>query len=656
MSAITGIFYRDGREVSHNRIKKMNDSLSHRGKDGSRVWSDGSVALGHQMLYTTQESLHEKLPFEDESFGMVITADARIDNRAELAPILKLEDIENVPDSAFILEAYKMWGERCPEKLLGDFAFAVWDPEKEQLFCARDHMGVKPFYYYLSDENFFFATEIKALFCLPDVFQEINELKVAFHLALIDDGTSTFYKDVLQLGAAHSITVSATETKLRRYWKLDPELKIKMDSEEDYIKAFRDIFTEAVRCRLRSAFPVGSELSGGLDSSSVTCVAKKILGNCKNSQDKLKTFSFIFKGFPDADETYYIKKVVDKGGIEPHFMDANGISPLKGIENILWYLEEPFNYPSITITWNLFKKKQENNIRIVLTGEDGDIVVSKGQNYFRELAVTFQWKKLFKELRYTSDVFKLNKTSYDKSESLPIKNFNRSFLSTLVNSVIFPLIPDVLKKVLKPFYNKKNNIRIKPDTYILNNEFIQKLKVDEYLNEFQAKSHVKTPKGIHYKFLASDLNQSVLEMNDRLAAAFSIEERHPFYDKRVIEFCYALPTEMKYQFGWSRYILRKAMDGILPEEVQWRFFKQDYMPPLQKNLSSEMNFLKKVVYNNNHTLEDYVDMDKLRRIYDNYEVQYKEKGRAGSVEDITNSVDLWLVTMLYVWLCETKIK
>lgn len=649
MSAITGIFYRDGRELNHNQIKKMNDSLSHRGKDGSRVWFDGSLAFGHQMLHTTQESLHEKLPFKDESSGMVITADARIDNRAELAPLLKLEDNENVPDSAFILEAYKMWGDQCPEKLLGDFAFAIWDPKKEQLFCARDHMGVKPFYYYLSDETFFFATEIKALFCLPEVSHEINELKVAFHLALIDDATSTFYKDVLRLGAAHSITVSTTETNLKRYWKLDPELKIKMDSEDDYIKAFREIFTEAVRSRLRSAFPVGSELSGGLDSSSVTCVAKKILG--ENSQDKLKTFSFIFKDFPDADETYYINKVVDTGGIEPHFMDANIISPLKGIENILWHLEEPFNYPSITITWNLFKKKQENNIRIVLTGEDGDIVVSKGQNYFRELAVTFQWKKLFKELRCTSNVFKLNKTSYDKSESLPIKNFNRSFLSTLVNSVIFPLIPDVLKKVLKPLYNKKNNIRTKPDIHILNKEFIQRLKVDKYLDEFQAKDHVKTPKGIHYKFLTSDLNQSVLEMNDRLAAAFSIEERHPFYDKRLIEFCYALPTEMKYQFGWSRYILRKAMEGILPEEVQWRFFKQDYLPPLQKNLSSEMKFLEKVVYNNNRILEDYVDMDKLRRIYDNYEAQ---KGRAVSVKDIVNSIDLWLVTILYVWLCETK--
>lgn len=649
MSAITGIFYRDGREVNHNQIKKMNDSLAHRGKDGSGVWSDGSVAVGHQMLHTTQESLHEKLPFKDESSGMVITADARIDNRAELASLLKLEDNENVPDSAFILEAYKMWGECCPEKLLGDFAFAVWDPKKEQLFCARDHMGVKPFYYYLSDETFFFATEIRALFCLHEVPREINELKVAFHLALIDDSESTFYRDILRLGAAHSLTVSSSGTKLRRYWKLDPELKIEMDSDEDYIKAFRDIFTEAVKCRLRSAFPVGSELSGGLDSSSVTCVAKKILG--ENSQDKLKTFSFIFKDFPDADETYYINKVVEMGGVEPHFLDADGISPLEDIEIILWHLEEPFNYPSMAVLWNLFKKKQETGVRIVLTGEDGDSVVSTGQNYLRELAVTLQWRKLFKEIKCTSDLFNLNKASYDRSESLFIKKSKKSFYSTLVTKVILPLVPDILKKALKPFYNKKNHVRMKPDLYILNRELTERLEVDKYLKEFQAGSDVKDPKELHYDLITTCLHQGILEMTDRMAAAFSVEQRHPFFDKRLVEFCYALPTKMKYQNGWSRYVLRKAMEDILPEEVCWRFFKQDYLPPLQKNLFSE-KILDEVVCSK--ILEDYVDAEKFKEVYGSFKSQYETKGGPTSVKDVTDSVDVWLVTVLYAWCVKIR--
>lgn len=137
MGAITGIFYRDGRSVKPEQIKEINDKLSHRGLNGSAVWTDGSVALGHQMLHTTPESLHEKLPFEDEDSGLVITADARIDNRKELSEMLGIEDREDVSDSYFILEAYQKWGEKCPDKLLGDFAFAIWDKNKKNYFVLK---------------------------------------------------------------------------------------------------------------------------------------------------------------------------------------------------------------------------------------------------------------------------------------------------------------------------------------------------------------------------------------------------------------------------------------------------------------------------------------------------------------------------------------
>ena len=180
MSAITGIFYRNGRDVNLDQINKMNDSLSYRGNDGSGVCLDGSVALGHQMLHTTKESILEKLPFKDENSGIIITADARIDNRDELASTLKLENNSKVPDSLFILKAYQKWGEQCPEKLLGDFAFVIWDNQK--IFCARDHIGVKPFYYYLSNNAFFFASEIKALLTNPEIKYQINKTKDSIFL------------------------------------------------------------------------------------------------------------------------------------------------------------------------------------------------------------------------------------------------------------------------------------------------------------------------------------------------------------------------------------------------------------------------------------------------------------------------------------------
>ncbi len=571
MSAITGIFYRDGQHLNPEIIEKMNNTLSHRGPDRSNIWCKGSVALGHQMSYTTPESLQERLPFYDAESGMVITADARIDNRDELSEILGIKDTIDNSDSYYILKAYQKWGEKCPEKLLGDFAFVIWDNEKEILFCARDHIGVKPFYYYVSDNKFYFSTEIKALLFDSKIPEELNKKKLAFFLMVIDDKKSTFYKDISKLTAAHSITVYKNRIEFRKYWKLDPQSRIRMSSNEEYFNAFNEIFTESINCRLRSAFPLGFELSGGLDSSSVVCISKKII-----KKGELNTFSYIFKDFKESNESEYIQKIIDMGGIKSHLIYADEISPLENVEDILWAMDEPYNYPSMSVIWNLLKKEHENNIRIILTGLDGDTVISKGQYYFRQLAVTMQWRKLYTEIRDSSNNFNKDKVIFDQSKSAYIKtSFNKGFFNILIKQVLFPLIPDSLKRTLN-VYKKKDNVRRMPDIYLLNERFIEKSESIKYLNKYLKESkQAKSPKKYHYYLINKRPHQSILEIIDSMSGAFSIEQRHPFYDKRLIEFCYALPNEMKFQFGWDRYILRMSMEGILPHEIQWRFFKQD---------------------------------------------------------------------------------
>ena len=168
MSGIAGAYYSfDGRPVEKTDIEKMLNIIVHRGPDGSRIWTDGPIGFGHRMLWTTPESLNEKLPFSNKTEELSITADARIDNRDELISTFDLpgRSRQTIADSELILTAFEKWGEGCPERLLGDFSFAIWDSRKNRLFCARDHMGIKPFYYYLSDKLFVFASEIKALLC-----------------------------------------------------------------------------------------------------------------------------------------------------------------------------------------------------------------------------------------------------------------------------------------------------------------------------------------------------------------------------------------------------------------------------------------------------------------------------------------------------------
>ena len=250
MSGIVGTYRLDGEPIDPDNLKQMTDILAHRGPDGSDVWISESVGLGHRMLWTTPESLLEKLPFADESEQFVITSHARIDNREELISKLNLNKYptEKITDSQLILEAYKKWDEECPEYLLGDFAFVIWDKRKKILFCARDHFGVKPFYYYYQANNFFaFGSEIKALLCLPQVPEKLNEVRIGDFLALMmEDKTITTYKDILRLPPAHSMVVSQSGINLRCYWELDPNREIKMDSDEAYAEEFRKIFTEAV--------------------------------------------------------------------------------------------------------------------------------------------------------------------------------------------------------------------------------------------------------------------------------------------------------------------------------------------------------------------------------------------------------------------------
>lgn len=618
MGSITGIFYRDGRKVNPALMTKMNNQLSHRGPNGSAVWCEGSLAFGHQMLWTTPESLNEKLPFKED--GFLITADARIDNREELSDELGIFNEENISDSYFILKAYEKWGENCPDKLLGDFAFAIWDENKEKLFCARDHMGVKPFYYYLCDEFFVFSTEIKALFTIPEVPYKLNERKIALYLIRDEsDKEITFYVNIKRLSSSHSLTLNKCEKKLKRYWKLDPKLQIIMNSEEDYKRAFRAIFTEAVRCRLRSYSPIGSELSGGLDSSSVTCMAKKILSENKNmNSSPINTFSNIYDDTPECDERYYINKVAKIKGFISHFVKVDKISPLENIETILWLQDQPFHIHNISKQFKRYSIVKNYKINVLLSGHFGDEAFSIGTGYLYELFVTLQWKKLINEI---------NGRSY---------NYDESKYKIFIVRVIYHLIPKYLKKLIKYF------LRINDSSInnLLNDNFLKSLNIDEK-NNVMNKININNSKEYHY-YLINANRETTFEIKDRNATNFNIEYRYPFCDKRLIEFCYALPTEMKLKFGWNKYILRIAMEDILPNEIQWRLRKTSFRACIKKDLLElEVGTLKKIIFDDNKLIKEYLNIGEIQDIFNN---------------DLESYIhEIWRVTLLYFWFKYTKI-
>ena len=269
MSGVAGIVHVDnGRPATADDIQQMLSRMRHRARDGSSWWTDGSVALGHAWLDTTGED--GPGPLTMAGGKLAITADCRLDNRDELLARLGLRD-RSIADAVLIMRAYLKWGEACPTYLQGDFAFAIWDGERQALFCARDHFGVKPFYYHSTGGRFAFASEIGPILALDGVGRRLSEHQIAGFLAgLPDDPQATPYAEIFRLPARHGMTVAGRQVVLRRYWQIEPSQR---PARGDAAEEFGHLFAQSVENRMRGTPAVGAMLSGGLDSSSIACVA-----------------------------------------------------------------------------------------------------------------------------------------------------------------------------------------------------------------------------------------------------------------------------------------------------------------------------------------------------------------------------------------------
>ena len=619
MSGIVGIYYPHGQPVALENLAAMVDSLAHRGRDGADVWHQDNIGLGHRMLWTTPESLLEKLPFCDRQTNSVITADARIDNRSELISLLDFTDQpqDKITDSALILKAYHKWGVNCPQKLIGDFAFAIWDGREQRWFCARDPMGIKPFYYYYQAGIFAFASEIKALFQVPETKKKLNELRIAYQLAgFFEDHEITFYQDVYRLKAAHSLIVDHRGKKLQRYWAFDPHHRVKLGSNQEYSEAFKEIFTESVTCRLRSAFPVGSTLSGGLDSSSITCTARNLLSG---SNQQLHTFSAIFPNLPESDlkridERYFMDAVKGEGGIIPHDIRADLLNPLL---DWLWQGEEPILAPNIYIHEGMYDCAQENGVRVFLDGVDGDTTVSHGWRYLTHLIYTGNWYRLYKEI-----------TAIRKNFRIPRKLIVQEYC-------LKPLL-------LEPYQELKSRLwsRNKSGT-LINPAFAQEVNLAQQMRNLAPQPLVSTARQEHLSGFTTGLYPYAMEVTDKATAPKSIEARYPFFDRRLMEFCLAIPLEQKFRQGYPRAILRHAMAGVLPPDVQWRVRKARLGANFQRNLVQCQPSLMETTMSRSDKIKSYVDISNLNSMYERYVVNANPEAR--------DELNVFNSTLLSLW-------
>ncbi len=647
----------------------MVDILEHRGPDGKGVWSEGPAGLGHRMLWTTPESKRERLPLSDKTGDLVLTADARIDNRQELLALLDFarRPGQEVTDSEIILSAYEKWGERCPERLLGDFAFAVWDRRRQVLFCARDHLGVKPFFYYHSGQTVIFGSEIKALLCLAEVPRRLNEVKVADYLSdVLQDKAITFYKGILRLPPGHCLTASRKGVSLREYWSLDPSRELRLGSDDEYDEAFREVFTEAVRCRVRSVLPLGSTLSGGLDSSSITCVARQLLQ--QNGNHPLQTFSAVFDEVRECDERPYIDAILAQGGLESHYVYPEQTGPMGDLERVFWHADEPPYAPNLYILWSLYRAAGHRGVRVLLDGVLGDQAVSHGTAYLAELAREGQWKAFADASHRLSEYFQSPPLRYlehygtaqlarlarrgrwlalaDQSRQIS-KHFDVSPRKLILRHGIWPLAPKAVRSSWRAL--KMRARQREPWASIVKPEFARRVGLKERFQVLEGErlKPAGSEREHHFRSLTSGAYSYGLEVLDMAAAAFTVEPRHPFVDRRLVEFCLALPPEQKLANGWSRFVLRRAMAGILPDEVRWRERHSNLSGSFTHTLLTlERQRLDETILNDPSTIEEYVDLTTLREKYR----RFLPDGRPGP------AVTVWKAANLALWLEHADIR
>lgn len=623
--------------------------------------------MGHQMLWSTPESVHERQPALRGAGVLCLVADARIDNRSELTRALGLPAADGTCDADLIVEAYYRWGPKCAERLVGDFAFALWDGRTEMLFCARDAMGVKPFYYFVSDTLFAFASEAKALLTLPEVSHDVDPLEIAsFVDGSTEDRTRTIYKAIRRLPAAHTLWIGARSFVQSRYWRPDGERELRLSNSDDYADAFRELFGEAVRARMRSVHRVGAALSGGLDSSSIVCMARR--GGVVDSTTPLQTFSLVFPTLPDKDrrlidERKYIDSVLRSVDVQETFVHGDELSPVADIDDILDQMDEPFAAPNLYLHWSMYKAAQAAGVRVFLDGFDGDTTVSHGFARLHALVRSGQWDTFEREVRalsanrsmppqrmldhfglpYLSVLARRGEWAQWAHTSRELRRrFGVSARRMVVEYAMRPALPARLRAAYRTLRRSETRAEclLRPELAmaLVRRGSAQRRDADSEATWTERESHVEA--------LSHPAYQLTLEIADKCAASFGVEPRYPFFDRRLIDFCVAVPDVEKLAGGWPRLVFRRAMAGILPPDVRWRSDKGNLSPNFHRSLRS--THLSSLDTGSQSVLSPYVDPTALAALRRRYCAATTTLGRSA------DGHTLYRVLVLQRWLARNE--
>jgi asparagine synthase (glutamine-hydrolysing) len=592
MSRLVALLHRDGRGAHAAEVDGAVAALGGRPAGGSAVWCAGPVALAAATSGPAAPSLLAPTPLAGGFPGVALVHSARLDNRAELARALDVhpQALAADGDGELIALAWRRWGERCPERLLGDFAFVLWDGRTGELFAARDHVGMRLLYGFIAPGLAAFASEAKALLAIAGVGRRLRPEQVAdFLVGVTIDPRATFYREVFRLLPGESVLVAGRSHRARRYHEIALPDRTHTGTPADVAAGFREVFTTAVKDRLAAPAPVGAMLSGGLDSSAIACVARDL----RRAQGgaPLPAFSLTFPLTPACDESAYVAAVVDAGGIAAHLIPADRISPLASLDELLAACDGPYQGAPLPYQWATYRSARANEVRVLLDGTGGDSVVSHGLLLAADLVRRGRVVRALRELRGA------------------IAHFHVPRAWAVRALIVDPLVPRWLRRLRRALLRR--TARLPAGTFIAP-DLARRVSLGDRFEAFWHR--VPPPRGEREHHLRDVLEHLPGDILELASAACGVEQRCPFLDRRVIEYCLAVPSEQKAENGLTRMLVRRALAGVLPPAVAARTGKA--VPGaslLRELLTADRDIVVSALFSGTAAAaEGYLDLDAAR--------------------------------------------
>jgi len=596
MCGIAGIFSPAGKPVDSRLLVRMTTALRHRGPD------DEGYILAHTPSAKTQpfrgiDTIHEitdpdinaSLSFDDApnlglgwrrlaiidlsptghqpmantDHSIWIIFNGEIYNYIELRKELQAAGFvfHTQSDTEVIIHAYTAWGPECVNRLNGMWGFALYDTKARKLFCARDRFGIKPFYYWWDGTTFQFASEIKALLESREIPRVANNGMVYDYLAhrIIDHTDQTFFESIYQLRPGHWLEIDQSSLRTHRYYQLEYSPEVGRFDEAQcrkFADEFRERFTDSIRIHLRTDVTLGSCLSGGLDSSSIVCIGNQLIFGSEGVSraivgDRQKTFTATYADARFSEERF-VQSVIGQTHADPFFIQPSSDGLRADLPAFVRAHDEPVISTSMYAQWNVMKLAAQNKIKVLLDGQGGD-----------ELLGGYRWHfpvfhgQLLKELRFGDLLQELGAT--------------RGVTGLSMISLAKP----ILQKLAKAIVPRTKRAGFLGVSGYLNRDFAGN-------SATRAMALTKSDFSLQRRLWEEETLfnlQQLLHYEDRNSMAFSIEARVPFVEYRLIEFVMKVPAVYKIHVGWSKYLLRRAMEGELPKDIQWRRDKMGFVTP-----------------------------------------------------------------------------